>query len=161
MGIKKFFKKAGGWIKDKFHKAKNLVQKFAKPVINGAKKVVNFIDNTPVGPIIIGFTGGLFDKGRRLLNLLPDGSVKDNAQKLINRGEEAVKHGTDKVNEYQDKARGLIDRGRGVLGKLDEARNVINNNGSGSFNKFKSGFTSMIGKDGIKREGVIHHNPLR
>ena len=128
MGIKKFFKKAGGWIKDKFHKVKNVVTKFAKPVVKVAKKVVNFIDKTPIAPVINGFTGGLFDKGRKLLNLLPDGDVKKKAQEFTKKAEEAAKHGTDKVNEYQDKARGLIDRGRGVLGKLDEARNVISGN---------------------------------
>ena len=31
MGLKRFFKKAGAWFKDKFHKAKNVVVKFAKP----------------------------------------------------------------------------------------------------------------------------------
>ena len=134
MGIKKFFKKAGGWIKDKFHKVKNVVTKFAKPVVKVAKKVVNFIDKTPLAPIINGFTGGLFDKGRKLLNLLPDGDVKKKAEEFTNKAEEAVKHGTDKVNEYQDKARGLIDRGRGVLGKIDEARHVLGNAGGSGDN---------------------------
>ena len=32
MGIKKFFKRVGGWFKDKFHAAKTGVQKFAKVV---------------------------------------------------------------------------------------------------------------------------------
>ena len=41
MGLKKFFKRAGAWVKDKFHKAKNVVTKFAKPVV----KIVKNGDN--------------------------------------------------------------------------------------------------------------------
>ena len=118
MGIKKFFKGVGNWVKDKFHKAKNVVTKYAKPVVKVAKKVVNFIDKTPIAPVINSFTGGLFDKGRRLLNLLPDGKVKENAQKFTDKAEEAVKHGTNKIDEYQGRARGMVD-------KLNEARNIV------------------------------------
>ena len=155
MGIKKFFKKVGGWVKDKFHKAKNVVTKFAKPVVKVAKKVVNFIDKTPLAPIINGFTGGLFDKGRKLLNLLPDGDVKKKAEEFTNKAEEAVKHGTDKVNEYQDKARGLIDRGRGVLGKIDEARHVFS--GSGKFLKPITGIRSQFGD--LTNKNVLQPGP--
>ena len=61
MGIKRFFKKAGAWIKDKFHKAKNVVTKFAKPVVKVVKNVADFIGKTPLAPIINTATGGAFN----------------------------------------------------------------------------------------------------
>ena len=59
MGLKKFFKKAGAWVKDKFHKAKNVVTKFAKPVVKVVKKVTDFIGKTPIAPILDRVTGGI------------------------------------------------------------------------------------------------------
>ena len=92
MGIKKFFKKAGAWVKDKFHKAKNVVTKFAKPVVKIAQKVGDFIQKTPLGPILNAKTGGLFGIGKRIIDAIPTGSVKDNAQKFINKAEDTILH---------------------------------------------------------------------
>ena len=44
MGIKKFFKKVGGWVKDKFHKATHVVGKVVGKAVPVVKKVVNFVD---------------------------------------------------------------------------------------------------------------------
>ena len=87
MGIKSFFKKVGGWVKDKFHKAKNVVAKFAKPVIKVAKKVVNFVDKTPIGPVLSKVSGGIFDTAKKVINLLPDGEVKKNVQNFAGKAE--------------------------------------------------------------------------
>lgn len=118
MGIKKFFKKAGAWVKDKFHKAKNVVTKFAKPVVKVVKGVANFIDKTPLGPIINGATKGLFGIGKRIIDAIPTGSVKDNAQKFINKAEDTTKRVIDKVDETQNKAKHIIDKGREVIGRI-------------------------------------------
>ena len=118
MGIKKFFKKAGAWVKDKFHKAKNVVTKFAKPVVKIAQKVGDFIQKTPLGPILNAKTGGLFGIGKRIIDAIPTGSVKDNAQKFINKAEDSTKRVIDKVDETQNKAKHIIDKGREVIGRI-------------------------------------------
>ena len=78
MGIKKFFKKVGGWVKDKFHKVKNVVTKFAKPVVNVAKKVTDFIGKTPLAPVLDKVTGGIYGAVKQGIDLISTGSVKDN-----------------------------------------------------------------------------------
>ena len=112
MGIKSFFKKVGGWVKDKFHKAKNVVAKFAKPVIKVAKKVVNFVDKTPIGPILSKVSGGIFDTAKKVINLLPDGEVKKNVQNFAGKAEATAGQVVNKVENAQGKAKELIDRGR-------------------------------------------------
>jgi hypothetical protein len=112
MGIKKFFKKVGGWVKDKFHKVKNAVAKFAKPVVKVAKKVVNFVDKTPLGPVLSKVTGGVFDGVKKVINILPDGEVKNNVQNFANRAESTAGQVVHKVENIQDKARDVIDRGQ-------------------------------------------------
>ena len=114
MGILNFFKKAGGWIKDKFHKAKNVVKKFAKPVIKVAKGVVNFIDKTPIAPILSKVSGGLFDTAKKVINLLPDGEVKKNVENFANKAESTAGRVIDKVGNLQDKAKDMIDRGKKI-----------------------------------------------
>ena len=83
MGIKRFFKKVGNWVKDKFHKAKNVVSKFAKPVLRVGKKVIDFVGKTPIAPIIDKVTHGAFSIAKGISNLIPDGNVKENANKFI------------------------------------------------------------------------------
>ena len=114
MGILNFFKKAGGWIKDKFHKAKNVVKKFAKPVIKVAKGVVNFIDKTPIAPILSKVSGGIFDTAKKVINFLPDGEVKKNVENFAHKAESTAGQVIDKVGNLQDKAKDMIDRGRKI-----------------------------------------------
>ena len=114
MGIKKFFKKVGGWVKDKFHKVKNAVAKFAKPVVKVAKKVVNFVDKTPLGPILSRVSGGIFDAAKKVINILPDGEVKNNVQNFANKAESTAGQIVNKVDQVQNKARDIIDRGKRV-----------------------------------------------
>ena len=125
MGIKKFFKKVGGWIKDKFHKAKNVVKKFAKPVVKVAKGVVNFIDKTPLAPIVNKFTGGIFDTAKKVINLIPDGEVKNNAQKFTQQAEQIKDAAVSKVEQVQNKAQGLIDKGRDLFDRGKQAAGII------------------------------------
>ena len=112
MGIKSFFKKIGGWVKDKFHKAKNVIHKFGKPVIKGIKKVVNFVDKTPIGGILSKVSGGIYDAAKKVINLIPDGDVKNNVQNFADKAQAATSQVIDKVSNIQDKAKGFIDRGR-------------------------------------------------
>jgi uncharacterized protein YjbJ (UPF0337 family) len=121
MGILNFFKKAGGWIKDKFHKAKNFVGKFAKPVIKVAKKVVNFVDKTPIAPILSKVSGGLFDTAKKVINLLPDGEVKKNVENFANKAESTAGRVIDKVGNLQDKAKDMIDRGKKISDVIKNA----------------------------------------
>ena len=114
MGIKKFFKKVGGWVKDKFHKAKNAVAKFAKPVVKVAKKVVNFVDKTPLGPVLSKVSGGIFDGVKKVINILPDGEVKNNVQNFANKAESTAGQVVNKVDQVQNKARDIVDRGKRV-----------------------------------------------
>ena len=114
MGIKKFFKKIGGWVKDKFHKAKNAVAKFAKPVVKVAKKVVNFVDKTPLGPVLSKVSGGIFDGVKKVINILPDGEVKNNVQNFANKAESTAGQVVNKVENAQNKARDIVDRGKRV-----------------------------------------------
>lgn len=125
MGIKKFFKKVGGWVKDKFHKAKNVVAKFAKPVIKVAKKVVNFVDKTPLGPVLSKVSGGIFDTAKKVINLLPDGEVKKNAQNFANKAESTAGQVVNKVENVQNKAQGLIDKGRDLFDRGKQAAGII------------------------------------
>ena len=116
MGIKSFFKKVGGWVKDKFHKAKNVVSKFVKPVVKVAKKVVGFIDKTPIGGILSKATGGIYDTVKKVVNIIPDGDVKNNVQNFADKAQAATSQVIDKVSNIQDKAKGFIDRGRQAAG---------------------------------------------
>ena len=112
MGIKSSFKKVGGWVKDKFHKAKNVVSKFVKPVAKVAKKVVNFVDKTPIGPILSKVSGGIYDTVKKVVNILPDGEVKKNVQNFTDKAQAATGQVIDKAVHIQDKAKDIIDRGR-------------------------------------------------
>ena len=112
MGIKSFFKKVGGWVKDKFHKAKNVVSKFVKPVAKVAKKVVNFVDKTPIGPTLSKVSGGIYDTVKKVVNILPDGEVKKNVQNFTDKAQAATGQVIDKAVHIQDKAKDIIDRGR-------------------------------------------------
>ena len=112
MGIKSFFKKVGGWVKDKFHKAKNVVSKFVKPVVKVAKKVVGFIDKTPIGGILSKATGGIYDTVKKVVNIIPDGDVKNNVQNFADKAQAATSQVIDKAVHIQDKAKDIIDRGR-------------------------------------------------
>ena len=142
MGLRKFFKKAGGWIKDKFHKVKNGVVKFAKAAAPVAKKVVNFIDKTPLSGVINTATGGLFEGAKKVINMLPDGKVKEAATNFTNKAEAVKNNVNSELDKRQEQAKGLIDRGREALdkgkaiyttGKLvgkeayDRAKQVYNN----------------------------------
>ena len=112
MGLKKFFKKAGAWVKDKFHKAKNVVTKFAKPVVRIVKKATDFIGKTPIAPILDKFTGGLYGTAKKGIDLIPDGTVKDNANKFADQAKRTADQAVNKVDEYQNKAKQVIDKGK-------------------------------------------------
>ena len=123
MGIRSFFKKAGGWIKDKFHKAKNAVGKFAKAAAPVVKKAVNFIDKTPLSGIVNNFTGGAFDTAKKLINLIPDGKVKDTVSNFTNKAEEMKNKVNNELDKRQEQAKGIIDKGR-------EAAHILGGSGS-------------------------------
>lgn len=114
MGIRKFFKKTGGWFKDKFHAAKSGVQKFAKvvkdKVVPAIQKGVNFIDKTPIGGIINTYTGGAFDKAKNLINLIPSGKVKEKAEEYVKKAEDVRDKAVNEIDKRQDQARGMIDK---------------------------------------------------
>ena len=129
MGLKRFFKKVGGWFKDKFHAAKTGVQKFGKvvkeKVVPVVQKGINFIDKTPIGGIVNSFTGGAFDKARRLINLIPGGKVKEKAEEYMNKAEDIRNKAVNEIDKRQDQARGLIDKGREVIDRAKQAANII------------------------------------
>ena len=121
MGLKKFFKKAGDWVKDKFHKAKNVVTKFAKPVIGVVKKAVDFVGKTPLAPIINTATGGAFNVIKNVSKLIPDGAVKDNLNKFTNKAEQIRDAAVNKVADVQNKVNANIDRGKAIAGVVKSA----------------------------------------
>ena len=112
MGLKRFFKKAGGWIKDKFHKAKNVVTKFAKPVVKVVKNVTDFIGKTPLAPIINTATKGAFNVVHGLTKLIPNGAVKDKVETFTKKAEQVRDQAASKVQDLQDKANTVIDKGK-------------------------------------------------
>ena len=112
MGLKRFFKKAGAWFKDKFHKAKNVVVKFAKPVVRVVKKVTDFIGKTPIAPILNKVTGGVYGLVKKGIDLIPDGAVKDNVNKFADQAKKIADNTSSKVGEIQDKANQVIDKGK-------------------------------------------------
>ena len=122
MGLKRFFKKAGAWVKDKFHKAKNVVTKFAKPVVKVVKKVTDFIGKTPLAPIINGATGGVFNVVHGLTKLIPDGKVKDNVQNFTKKAEQIRDTAVNKVADVQSKANAVIDKGKQAMNIISQAR---------------------------------------
>lgn len=122
MGLKRFFKKAGAWVKDKFHKAKNVVTKFAKPVVKVVKKVTDFIGKTPLAPIINGATGGVFNVVHGLTKLIPDGKVKDNVQNFTKKAEQMRDTAVNKVADVQSKANAVIDKGKQAMNIISQAR---------------------------------------
>ena len=122
MGLKRFFKKAGAWVKDKFHKAKNVVTKFAKPVVRVVKKVTDFIGKTPLAPIINGATGGVFNVVHGLTKLIPDGKVKDNVQNFTKKAEQMRDTAVNKVADVQSKANAVIDKGKQAMNIISQAR---------------------------------------
>ena len=125
MGLKKFFKKAGDWVKDKFHKAKNVVTKFAKPVIRVAKKVTDFIGKTPIAPILNTVTGGIYNTVKKGLDLIPDGIVKDNVTKFADQAKKRADEAANKVGEIQGKINSNIDRGKQMAGLISGAAKQI------------------------------------
>ena len=112
MGLKRFFKKAGAWFKDKFHKAKNVVVKFAKPVVRVVKKVTDFIGKTPIAPILNKVTGGVYGLVKKGIDLIPDGAVKDNVNKFTDQAKKIADNTSSKIGEIQDKANQVIDKGK-------------------------------------------------
>lgn len=122
MGLKRFFKKAGAWAKDKFHKAKNVVTKFAKPVVKVVKKVTDFIGKTPLAPIINGATGGVFNVVHGLTKLIPDGKVKDNVQNFTKKAEQMRDTAVNKVADVQSKANAVVDKGKQAMNIISQAR---------------------------------------
>ena len=128
MGIKKFFKKIGGWVKDKFHKGVNVVKKFGKvvkeKVLPFVKKGVNFINNTPIGGIVNSFTGGALDKANRVLNYIPDGKVKDKLKEMVTKATDTQTKVVDEINKRQDQAKDLISKGNNLFDKLKQIPNA-------------------------------------
>ena len=114
MGLKRFFKKAGAWIKDKFHKAKNVVTKFAKPVVRVVKKVTDFIGKTPIAPILDRVTGGIYGTIKKGIDLIPDGAVKDNVNKFTDQAKKIADNTSSKIADMQDKAKQVIDTGQKI-----------------------------------------------
>ena len=124
MGLKKFFKKAGGWIKDKFHKVKNVVTKFAKPVVKVVKNVADFIGKTPLAPIINTATKGAFNVVHGLTKLIPNGAVKDKVESFTKKAEQVRDQAASKVQDLQDKANTVIDKGKQAISIINNARPV-------------------------------------
>ena len=118
MGIKSFFKRTGNWLKDKFHTIKNGVTKFAKVAAPVIKKGVDFIDKTPIAPMVNAYTGGLFDKAKKLIDFLPDGAVKDKLNAYSGKAEEMRNRVVDEIDKRQNQARDMIDKGRNVMGVI-------------------------------------------
>ena len=114
MGLKRFFKKAGAWFKDKFHKAKNVVVKFAKPVVRVVKKVTDFIGKTPIAPILDRVTGGIYGTIKKGIDLIPDGSVKDNVNRFTDQAKKIADNTSSKIADMQDKAKQVIDTGQKI-----------------------------------------------
>ena len=112
MGIKSFFKKVGGWVKDKFHKVKNVVTKFAKPVVTVVKKVTDFIGKTPIAPILNKVTGGVYGLVKSGIDMIPDGKVKENVNKFAENAKVQADTAIGKVEQIQDKANQVIDKGK-------------------------------------------------
>ena len=125
MGLKRFFKKAGGWIKDKFHKAKNVVTKFAKPVVKVVKNVADFIGKTPLAPIINTATGGAFNVVHGLTKLIPDGAVKNKVENFTKKAEQVRDQASSKVQDLQDKANTVIDKGKQAISIINNARPMV------------------------------------
>ena len=125
MGLKRFFKKAGGWIRDKFHKAKNIVKKFAKPVVKVVKNVADFIGKTPLAPIINTATGGAFNVVHGLTKLIPDGAVKDKVENFTKKAEQVRDTAVRKVDDLQDKANTVIDKGKQAINIINNARPTL------------------------------------
>ena len=115
MGIKSFFKNTGNWLKDKFHTIKNGVTKFAKAAAPIVKKGINFIEKTPIAPMVNAYTGGLFDKAKKLINVIPDGAVKDKLNSFANKAEQFKDRTVDVINTKQNQAKELINRGREAI----------------------------------------------
>ena len=115
MGIKSFFKKVGGWVKDKFHKVKNVVTKFAKPVVTVVKKVTDFIGKTPIAPILNKVTGGVYGLVKSGIDMIPDGKVKENVTKFAENAKVQADTAIGKVDQIQDKANQVIDKGTNGL----------------------------------------------
>ena len=125
MGLKRFFKKAGGWIRDKFHKAKEVVKKFAKPVVRVVKNVTDFIGKTPLAPIINTATGGAFNVVHGLTKLIPDGAVKDKVENFTKKAEQVRDQASSKVQDLQDKANTVIDKGKQAISIINNARPMV------------------------------------
>lgn len=127
MGIKKFFKKAGAWIKDKFHKAKNIVTKFAKPVVGVVKKVTDFIGQTPIAPILNKVTGGVYGMVKKGIDLIPDGTVKENVNKFADQAKRVSDTAISKADEYQHKANQVIDKGKQWVNAGQKIADLVKN----------------------------------
>ena len=121
MGLKKFFKKAGEWAKDKFHKVKNAVTKFAKPVIRIAKKVTDVIGKTPIAPILNKVTGGIYGAVKTGLDMIPDGNVKKNLNTFADTAKKTIDGGIGKIDSLQSKINNTVDRGKAFAGLMSGA----------------------------------------
>ena len=111
MGIRKFLTNTSSWMRDKFHNIKNGVAKFAKVAVPVVKTAVNFIDKTPIGGIINSATGGAFSIAKNLINLIPEGRVKDTVSNFTNKAEEYKNKAVDEIDKRQQQAREFINTG--------------------------------------------------
>ena len=118
MGIKRFFKKVGGWFKDKFHKVKDGVTKFAKAVLPVAKKIGGALLNSPLGDKLNGFLPGAKDAAKSVISLLPDGKVKERVNEFSDQAFNKASDVANEINKRQEQARDFVDRGREVIDKL-------------------------------------------
>ena len=129
MGIKKFFKKVGGWVKDKFHKVKNVVGKFVKPVVGVVKKATDFIGKTPLAPILDKATGGIYGLVKKGIDMIPTGSVKDNVNKFADKVKAQSDVVVGKVGALQDKANTIIDKGKQWVNAGQGIKNLVQTQG--------------------------------
>ncbi|MBO5712055.1 MAG: hypothetical protein J6R47_04385, partial [Acholeplasmatales bacterium] len=99
--------------------------KFAKPVVRIVKKATDFIGKTPIAPILDKFTGGLYGTAKKVIDLIPDGTVKDNANKFADQAKKTADQAIGKVDEYQNKANQVIDKGKQWIDKGKQAVDII------------------------------------
>jgi hypothetical protein len=115
MGIIDFFKKAGGWVKDKFHKVVNAVgtgYKFLQPIVSKGLSLAQMVPGK-IG-MLAGAGRGILDAAGGVINALPSGGIKDKLSNLAQRGNDFIDKTQGKSQQLWNQVQDKIDTGQRI-----------------------------------------------
>jgi hypothetical protein len=126
MGLLSFLSKAGGWVKDKFHKVANFAGKaynFAAPIVSKFMKVAPMVSGK-IGALA-GAGRGILDAAKGFISVLPDSGIKNKLNSLADKGgsfidstQGAAQTGWNTIQKHVDTGQRIYDAGKQAIGTV-------------------------------------------